>query len=396
MWFGLSNQLLYLKNFSRDHIKLIMPNFNSKNIQQLLSITQKLGENAENTTKNVQNIKEINNSLVDITQKQYQLVNQVFSDGEHIKESLSDSVNKADNSLSELNQTVQKMEMEFSRIEESIQLFDKIRESTQSLNNVARHTKMLALNTAVLGGSLGKDGSGINIVAHEMQELVKTCEGVSLHIDSVVVSARDNVQTIVKKNRVHMQASLENASSVAQALQTLITLFKGDDLEDSNNPSVNSIISAVGAIEQLANEVTKIVDDTKLKTESLNNEVEVANQAVSDLVGVVTNSPITNLSPKQALEKISTFRIIDVRRPDEFNDQLGHIKDAKLCTINETSFKNKLMSLNKELQYLFVCRSGGRSSRAARVAQTLGFPYIYNLDGGMLAWDKGHLPVTTN
>ena len=372
-----------------------MSNFNPENTQQLLSITQKLGKSAEKTTQTVQNIKEINSSLVDITQKQYQLVNQVFSEGEHIKSSLSGSVNKADSSISELNQTVQKMETEFSRIEESIHLFDNIRESTQSLNNVARHTKMLALNTAVLGGSLGKDGSGINIVAHEMQELVKTCEGVSQNIDHVVVSARDNLQGIIEINRIHMQESLENTSAVDQALQSLITLFKGNE-NQSENPSVNSIIKAVGAIEQLANEVTKIVDDTKSKTEILNNEVEVANLAVSDLVGVVTNSPIINLSSKQVLERISTFRIIDVRRSDEFNDQLGHIENAKLCTINESSFKNKLMSLNKEMQYLFVCRSGGRSSKAARIAQTLGFPHIFNLDGGMLAWNKSNQPIAKN
>jgi len=60
---------------------------------------------------------------------------------------------------------------------------------------------------------------------------------------------------------------------------------------------------------------------------------------------------------------------------------------------NETSFKQKLISLNKDAQYLFVCRSGGRSSKAARIAQTIGFPHIFNLDGGMLAWDKCQLPV---
>ncbi len=372
-----------------------MSNRESDKTRKLLATIQKLGKSAEETTQTVQKIKVINNSLVDITQKQYEVVNQVFADGEQIKILLSESVNKADNSLSLLNETVQKMETEFSRIEESIQLFDKIRESTQSLNNVARHTKMLALNTAVLGGSLGIEGSGINIVADEMQELVKTCEEVSKHIDSVVTSARDNVQSIVEINRGYIQASLKNTSSVEQALQTLISLFKGNENSQSeeHDPSVNSIISAVGVIEQLANQVTGIVDDTKLKTENLNNEVEVSNQALSDLMGVVTNTPITNLSPTQALEQLSLFRIIDVRRPDEFNDQLGHIQNAKLCTINETSFKQKLKSLDKNHQYLFVCRSGGRSSRAARVAQTLGFTHIFDMDGGMLAWDKCHLPV---
>ena len=270
----------------------------SDKTRKLLTTIQKLGKSSEETTQTVQKIKVINNSLVDITQKQYEVVNQVFADGEQIKILLSESVNKADNSLSLLNETVQKMETEFSRIEESIQLFDKIRESTQSLNNVARHTKMLALNTAVLGGSLGIEGSGINIVADEMQELVKTCEEVSKHIDSVVTSARDNVQSIVKTNRGYMQASLKNTSSVDQALQTLISLFKGNDNSKSEErePSVNSIITAVGVIEQLANQVTGIVDDTKLKTENLNNEFEVSNQALSDLIGVVTNTPITNLS----------------------------------------------------------------------------------------------------
>lgn len=372
-----------------------MSNFKSENTQKLLSITQKLGESAEKTTQSVQNIKEINSSLIDITQNQYRLVNRVFSEGEHIKLSLSESVNKTGNSLSELNLTVQKMETEFSRIEESIHLFDNIRESTQSLNNVARHTKMLALNTAVLGGSLGRDGGGINIVAQEMQELVKTCEDVSQNIDNVVVSAKDNLKGIIESNRIHMQESLENTSAVDQALQSLITLFKGAD-DQSEKPSVNSIIQAVGAIEKLANEVTKIVGDTKSTIEILNNEVEVSNLAVSDLVGVVTNSPIINLSSKQVLERISTFRIIDVRRPDEFNDQLGHIQHAKLCTINETNFKNKLVLLNKEMQYLFVCRSGGRSSKAARIAQTIGFQHIFNLDGGMLAWNKGNHPIAKN
>jgi rhodanese-related sulfurtransferase len=366
--------------------------------KQLLSITQKLGKSSEETTRTVQKIKNTSVSLVDITQNQYKIVNRVFSEGEQIKTLLSESVNKADNSLAILNETVRNMEKEFNRIEESIHLFDKIKESTQSLNKVARHTKMLALNTAVLGGSLGIEGSGINIVADEMQGLVKSSEEASRHIEEVVTSARNNIQEIIEINRSHMLASLENTKTVEEALKALIVLFMGNGgkVSDHKEPSVDSIITAVGNIEQLAHQVTRIAEDTKSETEILNNEVEVSNLAVSDLIGVVTNTPITNLSPKQALNQLSSFRIIDVRREDEFNDQLGHISNAKLCTINETTFKNKLDSLNKNMQYLFVCRSGGRSSRAARVAQTLGFPHIFNLDGGMLAWDKNQLPVERN
>ncbi len=375
-----------------------MADLESDLTKQLLSITQKLGKSSEETTKTVQKIKSTSVSLVEITQNQYEIVNRVFSEGEQIKTLLSESVNKADNSLTILHDTVKNMEKEFNRIEESIHLFDKIKESTQSLNKVARHTKMLALNTAVLGGSLGIEGSGINIVADEMQGLVKSSEEASRHIEEVVNSARNNIQEIIEINRSHMEDSLKNTKTVEEALKALIVLFMGNGKKASEqqDPSVDSIITAVGNIEQLAHQVTRIAEDTKSETEILNNEVEVSNLAVSDLVGVVTNTPITNLSPKQALNQLASFRIIDVRREDEFNDQLGHISKAKLCTINETTFKSKLDSLNKNLQYLFVCRSGGRSSRAARVAQSLGFPHIFNLDGGMLAWDKSQFPVERN
>ncbi len=362
---------------------------------ELLNSTQKLGKSSEETTRTVQKIKAINASLVEITQKQYDIVNRVSSDGEHIKTKLSESVNTADNSLTSLNKTVRNMESEFNRIEESIHLFDNIRESTQSLNSVARYTKMLALNTSVLGGSLGSDGSGINLVAKEMQDLVQICEDASKHIDEVVCSARDNVQSIIKINRKQMQTSLENTSAVEQALKMLISLVKGSEKNDleQHETTVDGIITDVGEIEFLAQKVSRIAEDTQSETDVLYNEVEVSNQAVSDLIGVVTDTPITNLSPNQAIDQAVCLRIIDVRRPDEFNDHLGHIENAKLCTINETSFKSKLSSLNKSLNYLFVCRSGGRSSRASRIAQSLGFSHIYNLDGGMLAWNECELPV---
>jgi rhodanese-related sulfurtransferase len=40
-----------------------------------------------------------------------------------------------------------------------------------------------------------------------------------------------------------------------------------------------------------------------------------------------------------------------------------------------------------------VCRSGGRSARAAEELARRGFRHLYNLRGGMLAWNEARLPV---
>ena len=369
---------------------------NSNSTNQLLKVTQKLAKSSEETTLTVQKIKAINESLVDTSQKQYDVVNNVFSDGNQINDRMAVSVEQANDSLAVLNKTMSTIETDFNRIEESVHLFDKIQESTQSLYQVARYTKMLALNTAVLGGAAGGANSGITIVAQEMQELVKTCEAASKNIDQVVSFTRDSLVEIIQENKRHIQAGRENTSKVEEALQSLISLFNGSDhvAPEDQQASVRSIVEAVGNIEKLAHNVMRIAEDTKSETQVLNNEVEVSNLAVSDLIGIITNTPITNISPQHALERLEDFRIIDVRRPDEYNDQLGHIAKAKLLPILDNEFKKKLSSLTHTKTYLFVCRSGGRSSRAARIAQNLGFTQIYNLEGGMLAWDKGGLPVS--
>ncbi len=43
--------------------------------------------------------------------------------------------------------------------------------------------------------------------------------------------------------------------------------------------------------------------------------------------------------------------------------------------------------LNKNQEYIIVCRSGGRSARAVQFLESYGFQVI-NVVGGMLAWKE--------
>jgi rhodanese-related sulfurtransferase len=47
----------------------------------------------------------------------------------------------------------------------------------------------------------------------------------------------------------------------------------------------------------------------------------------------------------------------------------------------------------REPHEFVVCRSGGRSARAARQLVALGFKRVINVRGGMLAYDSASLPV---
>lgn len=82
--------------------------------------------------------------------------------------------------------------------------------------------------------------------------------------------------------------------------------------------------------------------------------------------------------------------LIDVRRPDEYTGELGHIKGAKLVTLGE-ELTNFLNSTPKDKKILFICRSGMRSSTATREALEKGFSHPVNMAGGMIEWREKKL-----
>lgn len=84
-------------------------------------------------------------------------------------------------------------------------------------------------------------------------------------------------------------------------------------------------------------------------------------------------------------------RIIDVREPAEFNAELGHLSRAELVPL--ATLQSCAADWDRAAELVVVCRSGGRSSRAAQLLASMGFRALYNLSGGMLAHNAAALPV---
>jgi rhodanese-related sulfurtransferase len=106
---------------------------------------------------------------------------------------------------------------------------------------------------------------------------------------------------------------------------------------------------------------------------------------------VPTPAGYRDLPPGVASGHLGEFRLIDVREPDEYVGPLGHIDGASLvplATVPEAS-----AGWDKGARLLMICRSGGRSGRAAAFLASSGFTDVYNLAGGMLEWNAQGLPV---
>jgi rhodanese-related sulfurtransferase len=83
--------------------------------------------------------------------------------------------------------------------------------------------------------------------------------------------------------------------------------------------------------------------------------------------------------------------VIDVREPGEFRG--GHIPNARNIPLGQVAGKMKDLEKLKDKPVLLSCQTGARSAQAAATLRQAGFAQVFNLAGGMTAWQQASMPV---
>lgn len=146
----------------------------------------------------------------------------------------------------------------------------------------------------------------------------------------------------------------------------------------------------------------KMMSELKLANPKKIHEAVPANLACGKPKDVRTFHPqIVDGTPEITVEdlynhlgdaKNKKVRLIDVRRPDEYNNELGHIEGTELVTLGP-ELKTFLEKNDRSEEIVFVCRSGARSGTATQESINLGYKFTINMAGGMIRWNEKKLPV---
>lgn len=83
--------------------------------------------------------------------------------------------------------------------------------------------------------------------------------------------------------------------------------------------------------------------------------------------------------------------VLDVRTPGEV--ARGKLAGASVIDFLGGKFEQRVALLAKDKPVFVYCASGNRSGQAVAQMQRLGFRELYNLSGGMGAWNAAGLPV---
>jgi len=107
--------------------------------------------------------------------------------------------------------------------------------------------------------------------------------------------------------------------------------------------------------------------------------------------------PVSDISVEELFERLGTNDepplLIDVRTPQEYHSQTGHIKNAKLIPLGDLLNNTDVIVDYRDEEIIAICHSGSRSMMAAQILAQAGFKDIRNLKGGMMMWHRKGYPA---
>lgn len=86
--------------------------------------------------------------------------------------------------------------------------------------------------------------------------------------------------------------------------------------------------------------------------------------------------------------------LLDVREPDEYCGDLGHVAGSVLVPLEDLAQRAQAFEGWKRKVVITICRAGVRSTTAAAILTSLGFEQVSNMKGGMLAWNDAQMPTS--
>lgn len=103
-------------------------------------------------------------------------------------------------------------------------------------------------------------------------------------------------------------------------------------------------------------------------------------------------TPVADLAVAEARafmdhRSVGDFELLDVRQPKEYLQ--AHIPGSRLIPLGE--LPARLGELDRQKPVIAYCAVGGRSKAAAQYLAGQGFAEVYNLAGGIKAWDGGQV-----
>ena len=146
-------------------------------------------------------------------------------------------------------------------------------------------------------------------------------------------------------------------------------------------------------IEQMAHLGMSLPDRLQEVLQVNQSSFESGEVAFPEFADVAAVSQLEAVGLARSLRSEPRPLVIDVREPEEFVGELGHIEGAILVPMDALEQRLPKLAGYVDQRIVVVCRAGARSATATAMLLRAGFHNVENMAGGMLAWARASLPV---
>ncbi len=289
---------------------------------------------------------------------------------------VSTELDQARQRVDEASSSTQSLNVAVTRLNAALGSVRSIAVKSEDVRRLAEDSRLVALNATIESAHAGEQGKGFAVVAGAVRTLATESAHVATDISDTLATGLKEFEAVAREIRSAMKLSTEAVHHARELISSAAECAQGISKSSSG----------------LANRLRADEASTEAAKQNLADKVEKHAQRATSLLNRLQGSDISELEPQAVAPRLSKFIVIDVRRSDEFHE--GYLDCAEHIALDE-GFALKLESFDPASSYLFVCRSGGRSSRAARIAVEQGFTSVHNLVGGMQRWyaDMGETKV---
>jgi len=113
------------------------------------------------------------------------------------------------------------------------------------------------------------------------------------------------------------------------------------------------------------------------------------------LIGTLRRGPMLDMEDfRRRLAAEKDLLVLDVRTPEDFVGEQGHIKGAVNIPVEELQQRMNELCDYMEHPVAIVCRTDKRSAKAALLLTEEGFADVHIVRGGMTKWIEAGLPVS--
>lgn len=276
--------------------------------QNLMSISETLSSNVENTKEKAVEIVNMSESAVvrtgeqsNLTKSNYEMTQEIATGMESIAQNISnistasvETAHEAQLGAEKLNLVVgqmgkieQKVTDTFTQIQELSKMSNTIQNVAQLITDIAAQTNLLALNASIEAARAGEQGKGFAVVAGEVGNLAEESRKATGEISKIIMEIQNCIERCVALMEEGNRSVQEGISLTSETKESFTEIIQKIAQVSDEMTSVSSVTEEIngstGALTDAINTITSLAENVLESTESVSHNAKIQEDMMEDM-----------------------------------------------------------------------------------------------------------------